>query len=147
MENVYGIHEVEVIYKRPRITTMPIILNCTDVVEIFRELITDDKIDLKEFFLVGLLSQSNHLLGVSKIGIGSTGETPVNIKEILQLAIKANASGVILCHNHPSGCLNPSKTDLHITKKIKEACKLCDIQLLDHILITSEGHYSFIDEI
>lgn len=147
MEKVYEIHEVEVIYKRPKISSMPIIRNCIDVVDIFRDMITVDKIDLKEFFLVGLLSQSNHLLGVSKISIGSTGETQVNVKEILQLAIKTNASGVILCHNHPSGCLRPSVSDLKVTRKIKEVCTCCDISLLDHVIISSEGYYSLIDEI
>jgi len=149
--NVMGklneICEVEVVYKRPAISSMESIKGKEDIVEVFRKLITEEKIDFKEFFMVALLSRNNHFLGVSKISTGSTNGTVVNIKEILQLAIKTNSSAIILGHNHPSGNLQPSDCDISITRKIKEVCKLCDITLLDHIILTSEGHYSFIDEV
>ncbi len=65
---------------------------------------------------------------------------------IFQGAIKANASGIIVCHNHPSGNLNPSESDTKITHKIKEAGNLMDIQLLDHLILTMDGsYYSFAD--
>jgi len=146
MGKLNEIHEVEVIYKRPVITTMESVKCSRDLIDIFRKLITEEKIDLKEFFLVALLSRNNKILGVSLIGIGSTNGTCINIKEILQLAIKTNSSSVIICHNHPSGNLSPSDQDISITKKIKEACKLFDILLLDHIILTREGYYSLADE-
>jgi DNA repair protein RadC len=64
----------------------------------------------------------------------------------IQVAIKANASGIIACHNHPSSNLNPSESDTKLTHKIKEAGNLMDIQLLDHlILATDDNYYSFAD--
>ncbi len=145
MGKLNEICEVDIIYKRPVISSMESIKCSIDIVDIFRKLIPEERIDFKEFFLVGLLSRSNHLLGVAQIGVGTTTHTAINIKEILQLAIKTNACGVILCHNHPSGSLSPSESDLSMTKKIRDACSLCDITLLDHIILTSEGYYSTAD--
>jgi|WetSurMetagenome_2_1015567.scaffolds.fasta_scaffold122666_2 DNA repair protein RadC len=139
--------EVEVIYKRPKVASMKKINCCEEIVDAFRNLITDEKIDHKEFFVVALLSQNNQVLGISKVGTGSTNAILVNIKEILQLAIKTNSSSIILGHNHPSGKLEISSNDIKLTRKIKEACKLCDIVLLDHFILTSEGHRSFIDKV
>ncbi len=147
MVKLNEICEVEVIYKRPVTSSPESILCDSDMVKIFRELITEEKIDYKEFFLVALLGRNNQIIGVSKIGMGSTNGTSVNIKEILQLAIKTNSSGVILGHNHPSGNLKPSDSDISLTRKIKEVCKCCDVVLLDHIILTSEGYRSFIDEV
>lgn len=149
--NVMGklneICEIEVVYKRPAIASMQSITRSDEIVDVFRKLITEEKIDLKEFFLVALLSRNNHVLGVSKISVGSTNVTIVNVKEIIGLAIKTNASAIIIGHNHPSGNLRPSDNDISITRKIKNVCESCDITLLDHIILTSEGHYSFIDEV
>ncbi|HOW09281.1 MAG TPA: JAB domain-containing protein [Bacteroidales bacterium] len=68
-----------------------------------------------------------------------------DVRIILQAAIKTNASGIIVCHNHPSGNLTPSETDTKITKKIKDACSIMDIQLLDHLIIDPDDFYSFAD--
>lgn len=67
-------------------------------------------------------------------------------KIIFSVALKAMASGIIVAHNHPSGNLNPSQTDLDLTKKMKEGGKFLELQLLDHVIISSEGYYSFADE-
>ncbi|HAQ02376.1 hypothetical protein A2467_02275 [Candidatus Nomurabacteria bacterium RIFOXYC2_FULL_36_8] len=147
MGKLIEIHEVEIVYKRPVLSLMKAVKCAEDIVELFRGLIPEDKIDFKEFFLVALLSRSNHVFGVSIISIGATDGACVNIKEIFQLAIKTNSSSIILCHNHPSGNLTPSASDIKLTKKIKEVCGFCDIALLDHVIISSEGHNSFIDEI
>lgn len=147
MEKLNEIHEVEIVYKRPVLDSMSKVTRPEDSVSLFRQVIPPDRIDYKEFFLVALLGRSNHVLGISMIGMGSTSGSAVNIKEIFQLAIKTNATSIILCHNHPSGNLLPSESDIAITRRIKEACKLCDIVLLDHLIITSEGFYSFIEEI
>lgn len=147
MRKLNEICEIEVVYKRPAIASMKYIQRCEEIVEVFRKLITDEKIDLKEFFLVALLSRNNLVLGVSIVNVGSTNVTIVNVKEIIGLAIKTNASAIIIGHNHPSGNLKPSDNDISITRKIKNVCETCDITLLDHIILTSEGHYSFIDDI
>lgn len=147
MGKLNEICEIEVIYKRPPISSMRSVKCKEDMEIIFRKIITEEKMDLKEFFIVALLNRNNFVLGVSKISMGSTNGTCVNTKEILQLAIKTNSSSIILGHNHPSGNLQPSSADISLTKRIKELCGLCDIALLDHIILTSEGSNSFIDEI
>ncbi len=81
-------------------------------------------------------------MAVSKGGISGT---VTDVRIILQAALKSNASGLIICHNHPSGNLNPSESDTKITQKIKEAGNVMDIQLLDHLIINDEDYYSFAD--
>lgn len=146
MGKINEIHEVEIIYKRPALTKMEKISCSKDLSYVFRKLINSEKVDLKEFFLVALLSRSNNVLGVSNVSTGTTNGTTVNLKEILQLAIKTNSSSIAICHNHPSGNLSVSEADIKITAKIKEACKICEICLLDHIILTSESYYSMADE-
>ena len=72
--------------------------------------------------------------------------TVADPKLIFVAALKSGATGVLLAHNHPSGNLTPSQADIDLTRKIKEGGKLLEIQLLDHLIITSEGYYSFADE-
>lgn len=146
MGKLNEIHEVEVIYKRPAISSMEDIKSSKDAKEVFRKLINEEKIDLKEFFMVALLSRNNNVLGVSNISTGNASGTIINVREILQLAIKTNSSSIIVCHNHPSGNLKASDCDIEITKKIKEACGMCDIALLDHIILTSESYSSLADD-
>jgi DNA repair protein RadC len=86
------------------------------------------------------------VLGTAPISLGGASGTVTDVKIILQYALKTNAIGIIICHNHPSGALNPSESDAKITHKIKDAAGLLDMQLLDHIIITPhEGYYSFAD--
>lgn len=139
------IHEIQVIYKRPVIDGMESVNNSESISKIFRTVISEEQIDLKEFFCVALLSHANQVLGVSVISNGTATQTVVNVREILQLSLKTNANGIIVCHNHPSGNLKASESDIAITKKIKDASKLFDVVLLDHIILTSEGYYSFAD--
>lgn len=95
---------------------------------------------------VMFLNRANKALGVSFISKGGMAETVMDVKIILQTALKVHASGIILSHNHPSGNLRPSEPDKQITSKIKEACKVLDLHLLDHIILTEESYYSFTDE-
>ena len=99
-----------------------------------------------EEFYVMLLNRSNRVLGISCISKGGISGTVVDVKIILQTALKANASGLIVSHNHPSGNLTPSEQDIKITEKLKNACRFLDISLLDHLIVTDEGYYSFGDE-
>jgi DNA repair protein RadC len=95
-----------------------------------------------------LLNRANKVLGITTISEGGLSGTVTDVRLIYQYAIKGNASGIIVCHNHPSGNQNPSESDLKITQKIKEAGNLLDIQLLDHIILTPERdlYRSFADE-
>ena len=106
-----------------------------------------DSIEHIEEFKLMLLTRSNKVLGIAAISKGGINGTVTDVRIILQYAIKANASGIIICHNHPSGNLQPSESDMAITRKIKESGALMDIQLLDHLIIIPEGrYYSIADE-
>jgi len=80
------------------------------------------------------------------VSVGGLTGTIVDVRNILQTALKANACSVILAHNHPSGNPNPSDADIQITRRVNEAAKIMDIQVLDHLILLTEGYYSFADE-
>ncbi|CAN5118020.1 DNA repair protein RadC [soil metagenome] len=99
-----------------------------------------------EVFAVLFLNQANkinHFEIISKGGITGTVADP---RVILKKALEENATSIVLCHNHPSGNLRPSKADEDITQKIKEAAKFFDIKIMDHLIVSEEGYYSFADE-
>jgi len=143
---VFSSSEIEIHYKRPLYASMKHIGKATDAEEVLREFSDANRIDLKECFWVLLLSHSNRLLGISLISVGTTSGVLVGIKEIFQLSLLTNASNVIIAHNHPSGTLKPSSKDIEITEKIKHGLSLLDINLLDHIIITSESFTSFANQ-
>lgn len=99
-----------------------------------------------ESFKIMLLNRANKVLGVTNISKGGVSGTVADAKLIYQAALKANASSVILAHNHPSGNLQPSQTDIELTKKIKAAGKFLDIAVLDHLILTDCEFYSLADE-
>ncbi len=103
-------------------------------------------IEHHESLNVILLNKAGKVLGVHTVSIGGTGECSVDIKIIMQSAILSNATGIILSHNHPSGNLKPSTQDNTLTQKVSKVCKLMEIKLLDHIIVTTEGYYSYADE-
>ena len=100
----------------------------------------------REAMFALLMNRGNQVLGVIRLSEGGTSGTVVDLKILFQSAILANASSIIISHNHPSGQLKPSQADIDITKKIVEAGKLFDIMCLDHLILTTEGSYSFADE-
>jgi DNA repair protein RadC len=104
-----------------------------------------DLIEFQEEVKIVLLNRANIVLGIYEMSKGGTSGTIVDIKIILGIALKCNASSIVITHNHPSGSLEPSCSDKETTKKLKEACKILDLNLLDHLIITSEGYYSFSD--
>ena len=100
-----------------------------------------------ETMKVILLNRSNRVLGIATLSTGGTSGCILDAKTVFQYALKANASSIILSHNHPSGNPRPSQNDLDISKKIKQGGKLLDISLLDHVIITPwDGYYSMADE-
>ena len=138
-------HEVHIHYKRPLFDTEKKIGRSEDCEKIIRALIDDDRIDHKEFFWVLLLNTANQVLGFSETGIGTVKGVAVNFTEICQLAILSNAVRVVISHNHPSGKLELSPQDRKLTDQIQKGLKLFGIELLDHLIITSESYYSFSD--
>jgi DNA repair protein RadC len=101
---------------------------------------------MQEQFYVLLLNRVNNVIGMSEISAGGVAGTLVDPKILFEIALKANASGIILCHNHPSGNLKPSQEDLNITKKRVEGGRLLNLLVMDHLILTAHGYYSFGDE-
>jgi len=99
-----------------------------------------------EEFWILYLNNSNKVMYKSQLSKGGITGTVVDIRILFKTAFEQNAISLILCHNHPSGILKPSEADKQITHKIKEAGKALDINILDHLIITSTSYFSFADE-
>jgi DNA repair protein RadC len=136
------ISEVRLVYRTKIKASDRLQVKCSkDAFDIFMESWDLDTIEHIEEFKLMLLTRSNRVLGIASISKGGINGTVTDVRIILQYAIKANASGIIICHNHPSGNLNPSESDLAITRKVKESSNVMDLQLLDHLIIIPEGRY------
>lgn len=99
-----------------------------------------------EAFGVLFLNQANRIKDFSILSHGGLTATVADPRLILKKALETGAVNIILCHNHPSGSLKPSRADEELTRKIKEACRYLDITVLDHIIVSDEGYFSFADE-
>ena len=113
-----------------------------DVADIFQPLLSD--LAHEEFWIL-FLNRSNKVINRMKLSQGGISGTVTDVRIVMKKAIEYLASGIIICHNHPSGNLNPSDSDSKITQKIREAGNLMDIQLLDHLIISDKNYYSFAD--
>ncbi len=122
----------------------PKILTSETVVEVLRRL-WSSQIEVREEFVVLLIDRSNRVLGYHKLSIGGITETSVDYTILFAVALKSLATAFILAHNHPSGNLQPSESDIKLTKEIKHIAQIHNINFLDHIIITKEGYYSFTD--
>ena len=105
-----------------------------------------DRLDHVEEFRILCLNRANKVLGWACISQGGMSGTIADPKVIFQIALKSCASSIILGHNHPSGNLKPSESDLRLTKKLKSAGVSLDLPVLDHIILTSEEYFSFADD-
>ena len=111
------------------------------------DLIKGDLMDLPhEEFWVMLLNRANRIIRKKRISEGGVSGTVADPKIIFKLAVDELASGIIVVHNHPSGNLKPSESDINLTRKIKEAGKVLEIALLDHLIIAHDRYFSFADE-
>ena len=127
------------------------VLNCQiktsqDAADLFRKIWDSDSIEIYESVICIFLNRQNNTIGWFKVSQGGLSGSVIDNKLILSTALNCLASGIILAHNHPSGNLNPSESDRVVTNKLKEGCKIFDISLLDHVIITEEKHYSFADD-
>lgn len=148
MEDHSQLAEITVSYKtkvkardRLRISTSQ------EAYDIFFGIWDKDTIEYQESFYLILLNKANAVLGYKLISIGGVAGTVVDVKQVLGIALKANASGIIMAHNHPSGHLEPSQADRDLTRKTKNGCEILELTLLDHLILSHDGHYkSFADE-
>lgn len=147
MENVFTINEVKLSYKlKQKASERPKVNTSKSAYEVLLKCYDKDTIEYKESFKVLLLNRCHKVLGVVNISEGGINETTVDIRLILQAALLANASNIIISHNHPSGTLLTSTSDDLLTNKVKGACKMVDISLLDNIIVTPKKYYSYADE-
>jgi DNA repair protein RadC len=139
--------EIELVYKiKPKPSDRPKVQSSKEIYDLLIGLWNHDKIDIQEEFKVLFLNRSNRVLGIYHASTGGMCMTVVDARLILLAAIKAGACIIVLSHNHPSGNLKPSRPDEDLTAKIKNAAGYLDIKVLDHIIITSDGYFSFADE-
>mgnify|MGYP000323604927 CR=1 FL=1 len=114
-----------------------------DVFEVVQPRLED--LPHEEFWVI-LLNRANKIIEEVKISQGGITGTVTDVKIILKHAVDRRASGIIMCHNHPSGNTQPSKADSNITRKLKNAAAYLDLQVLDHLIIGEDNYYSFADE-
>lgn len=120
-----------------------VVTSSTDVANFLQTKLKDYK---HEVFAVVFLNRSNKINNFQIISEGGITGTVADPRIILKRALEEDAVSIILCHNHPSGSLKPSKADEELTYKIKEAAKYFDIKVLDHLIVSDDGYYSFADE-
>ena len=147
IEKSLSLAELEIIYKtKVKTSEMPIITNSKDAFNEFIKIFNPSRIAHSEEMLILCLNRSNRVLGWFRVSSGGISGTVVDIRVILQVALNTNSSSVIVAHNHPSGNRKPSAQDIDLTRKVKEGGKVLDISILDHLIITTDGYYSFADE-
>jgi|SRR5436190_4726436 len=149
LEVLNNVSEIDIVYKKKstcKISERPMISSSNDGYKICLHYWNLDKIDLLEEFKVLYLNRSNRVLQILPISQGGITGTVADPRLVIAGALKVGACSIVLVHNHPSGSLKPSRADEELTVKIREAAKYFDIRVLDHLIVTSEGYYSFADE-
>ena len=146
MEAISELQEIKVSYSSNPIKMA--ITNSQQAYEICKHAysLADANICLKEYFFVIYLNRANNVIGFYLLSFGGLNSTVADIRIAYSIALKCLASGLIICHNHPSGNNKPSQSDKDLTTKFKEAGKILDISVLDSIILTNDSYYSFADE-
>ncbi|MTK53882.1 JAB domain-containing protein [Paludibacter sp.] len=142
----FKIPEIKVSYKDNVRTSDRFQIKCSDDTVKLLKIAFEDCMQHHEETYVIYMNRANRVLGISNISKCGISSTFVDIKIIMQTALKVHASSIIFSHNHPSSSIGPSPEDIRLTKKLKESCELLDITFLDHIIMTEEDHYSFANE-
>ena len=124
-------------YQRPKLRT-----KITTAADVYSHLSEYQNLE-REHFVAVILDGASRVINTRVISIGTLNQALVHPREVFRPAIKDNAAGIIVAHNHPSGQLNPSIEDRRITKRLKEVGKLIGIELLDHVILTEYSYYSF----
>ena len=148
LEQLNNVAEIDIVYRKKtncRISERPKITKSSDSYEVLKHYWDDGKIELIEEFKVLFLNQANRVLQIVTLSQGGLTGTVADPRLILGTALKVAACSIVLSHNHPSGNLNPSRADEMLTQKITNAAAWHDIKVLDHLIVTAEGFYSFAD--
>ena len=145
--DLYKVAEITLSYSsKVKPSERPVINGSKNAYDLLLSTWDSSILELQEQFKVLLLNRANKVLGLIVISLGGISGTVADSKLIFCAALKCAASGIIVAHNHPSGNLKPSQSDIDLTKKLKEGGRVLEIQLLDHVIVTTEGYFSFADE-
>jgi DNA repair protein RadC len=128
---------------RQEISDIKVISSSKDTYSIFKNQMSD--LRTEEFWAI-FVNQRNKIIHTAKLTEGGISQSIVDVRVLFKTALDHFSTGIIVAHNHPSGNLKPSREDIDITQKIKEAGKMLGIQLLDHLIITQNSYFSFSDD-
>jgi len=137
--------EISIKFKGALKSELRQINDSNDTAAVCRLLFDTNTIDWTEEFIMLMLNINNKVIGYYRVSKGGFTATVVDVKVIAITALSCLATKVIIAHNHPSGSLAPSSSDINMTRRVFDALALLDIKLIEHIIITSEGYYSFAD--
>ena len=147
MQERLVLNEITVQYKPRYNTCQDTITSSEKAYQHAIRFFNEDTLQMQEQFVVLYLNQSNRVIGGYTHSFGGITSTIADIRIIFSIALKVLATGIILCHNHPSGRIIPSRADKELTKKFKEAGKVMDITIVDHLIVSyAKEFYSFADE-
>lgn len=139
--------EIELTYTpRIKVSDLPKVSNSREVYQLLFDTWDKTKLQFVEQFKVMLLNRAGRVLGICTLTTGTVAYTIVDPKLVFAVALKANACRIIIAHNHPAGNLIPSNSDQALTNRIKEAGRILEVLVEDHIIVSAEGYYSFSDE-
>jgi DNA repair protein RadC len=142
----YGrkVAQVELLYKcRVKPSERPLINGSEDAFRLFLRYWNKSRIELLEEFKCMYLNKGNRVLAISELCIGGIDFSPADLRLVLAIALKLNATAFIVCHNHPSGNMVPSQADRNLTDSLTDAATLMHYTMLDHLIISREECFSF----
>ena len=146
MKELLKVCELKLTYKTTvNINNQPTITSAESAFEILLKNWSDE-IEYVEEVNILLVNRANKVIGIYNVSKGGRSAAVVDAKVVFTAALEGGATGIILSHNHPSGNLKPSQADISLTKKMVEGGKILDVTVLDHIIITKHGYFSFADE-
>jgi DNA repair protein RadC len=123
----------------------PVLRSSEDSNRYMRKLILPEVINYREMFFAVYLNRLNRVNGWLKVSEGGLDGTVVDVRIVMKVGLDIGATGIVLCHNHPSGNLTPSEADNRITRTVKQAGIIMNINVIDHIILSEDNYYSFAD--
>jgi DNA repair protein RadC len=143
LQEEFTVREIDITFKEEKIAFNQV-RSSKDAYQFIKDVLFEG-LKIHEHFVVLFLSQSNQIMGYYRHSKGTINSTQVDIELVMAVAIKSLSKAMIVSHNHPSGNKAPSEADRMMTKKLKQAAALFDISVLDHVIVTNDGYYSFAD--
>lgn len=145
MDMDFKVAEVTLQYK-PTCKKQGKVISSDEAYNIFLPTFREGTMEYREYAKVLYLNQASEVIAYNTVSEGGLTETAVDVRIILQGALLTNATQIILAHNHPSGNLKPSSQDDTLTRNVKKACEVMRVHFTDHLILSTDGYYSYRDE-